>query len=125
MTEIGHVDANLMRPTGSKAAFKQTFATGEGAFRSISGDGFPPFRRGHNRHLFPITGAASNVADDLTIPWRWRSPNDGSIGSLNVARLELCGKCGVCRIVLGNDNKAAGILVQPVHDAWPALATNA
>ena len=55
---------------------------------------------------------------------RWQAPDQRQIGAVQIARGEGGGQRVVGKLGLGDDHDAGGVLVQPMHDARPALGAD-
>jgi len=120
VTEMGEMNPDLVGPTRGEAAFDLRRMGAETALHPIAGDRrFASFLSDH-RHLFTVCAAAANIAGDLACGHCRHTPDEGGISAIDPA----CGKIARQRVVgrlgLGDDDKAAGALVEPMHDARSA-----
>jgi hypothetical protein len=100
------LDQGEMRPTAEHAE-------GGDRIAGVQAAGFHP-------HTPP--GVAAHRARNLAAPALYGAVHEQQICLSNLARFELSGKRTVGEIVLGDDDKAGGHAVKPVHDAGPRLA---
>src|SRR6516164_3002905 len=92
------------------------------------GDRFPAaFANRHTvaRHLMAVDRPVDRAAGTLRRP-----PHQSQIAALerpSVATMacKLSRQAFVSAVILGNHHQAGGVLVEPVHDAWPPFAANA
>jgi hypothetical protein len=100
-----------------------------GADQRIAGESLDDFVLGDSRAsvdvfavdclLFAIRWMVANrLVDHVAIHTR-HAREDGQILLLDVARLKLRGECVVRLIILGHDDDAAGVAVEPMHDTGP------
>ena len=89
----------------------------------VVGDGLAGRGGARHRHLLAVGGAAADGWRRWCPDCARHAPDDGQVGPLQpaVAAMggELLGQALVCRVVLGDDQEAAGVLVEPVDDARP------
>lgn len=123
MTEMRHVDANLMGAPRRQPAFDQRGRQTEAYFGPVAGERVFA-ATGQHGHFDAVLPAAADIAFDLAGGRLRRSPNKGGIGAFDRPVGELSGQplvrlCGFCR-----DHDAAGILVEPVDDTGPPDAAD-
>src|SRR5579859_1910475 len=70
-------------------------------------------------HLYTALGIASDGEFDAAFRTNEFSLHEREICFLHCARLEGFGKLRVSEIVFGDDDRAAGVLVQPMNDTRP------
>jgi hypothetical protein len=121
-----HVHANLVGAAGLNAHLEQS-EPAVGAFDSLE---HLPVRdrgaaagaaRGH-------AGAADDIAADGQVDGafilRWPAVDQREVAFAQAALAEHLAELAVRKVVFGDDDEAAGLLVQPVHDAGAQLAAD-
>ena len=125
MAARAQMHADLVRAAAHEAAFNQAgAAAGQGLDDPVAG-ARRPAAAGQHGHLLAVARAASDVAFDLAGPGLRHAPDHGEVSAFDPARGELPDQPLVGALGLGGDHQAAGVLVQAVHDARPALAADA
>ena len=122
---MGHVDPDLMRPTGVETALRNASVRPQTVSDPVMGSCGAPFRLTDNGHFKSISVTATDIALNHADRRRGDAPNHGGIGPFDSARGELFGERLVRRVVFRGDHDAAGVLVEPMDDAWPPNAANA
>lgn len=132
MPDVRHVNANLVGPSGLQAAFDQAgdrrcILRSEPLLDLPVSDRMPAGGL-HDSYFLPVALRSGQVGVDRALEAGWRSPYEGDIGSFQRACLSVIGKLRrkalVSQIGLGNDQKAARILVDPVNNAGAFDAAN-
>ena len=117
MAHVGHMHPYLMGTSGLQATFDQRCAHAEPFQQSIMR--YCPLSGGGNGHFLPV----SLTPTDWTFnPVRYLgrySPQDRMIAPFDSVGGELHNQPLMGIIAFGDDHKAAGILVYPVHDSGP------
>src|SRR5262245_25686568 len=128
MAEMREMHADLMRAAGLEPALDQR---GErGVARAEGLENFVARPRGlaltaQHRHAFSIEWAAADIAFNHSSARARLAPDDSVVGALHRVRGELLGQAAHSAFVLGDHKQAAGVLVQPVHNAGPRDAPDA
>jgi hypothetical protein len=90
---------------------------------AITGSRFAPGVVAH-RHAFAMRWMPRNGRADFSfVAWHFAA-DKRVIQFFNLAPGELIGQCDVRLIILGNDQAAAGVLVEPMHDPRPGHAAD-
>src|SRR6266404_4882029 len=120
MASMGKMNPDLMRSAGGQTAFEAGRLRVKRMLDAIARNrrfapAFPD-----DGHLFAVSGAAADVAGNLTAARSRHTPHVRRIGPVDpplgkVARQRLVGSFG-----LGDDHQPADALVEAVHDARPS-----
>ncbi len=129
---VGQVDANLVLAAGVGAALDRGVGVGsraraevvQGAVGGLGRAGVAARRR-HDGHFLPVARVAADRRVDERLRRLEAAVDQGQIDLGHGAVLELVLQIPKGVIVLGGDDEAAGVLVQPVDDARPPLAADA
>ena len=78
-----------------------------------------------NRHAFAMRRMPGDGGADVAFVARDDAADDGEVDLLHGASGELCGERDVRFIILGDDQAAAGFLVEPMDDAGARDAADA
>lgn len=136
MADMGHVNANLVGAPRFEPAFHQRPHGGgirflaEAFLNGEMGDGMARVgcRLANHRLSGAIRSRSTQRRIDRPGDARRRAPDQRVIGAFEVAGAAVVGEClrqcPVGSVVLGDDEHAARILIQPVHNTRPANAAN-
>ena len=114
----GEVDADLVRASSGEAAFHHCCHVLEDAQHAIACDrGFAA--SADDGHGLAVAGVATDRAGDLAHTRLGHAPDHREIGTVDPARREVRGKCGMCLLGLGHHHEPAGVLVEAMDDARP------
>ena len=128
---MGHVDADLVGSAGFEHAADQA---GHGrlseAFQHlVMGDRLTGVGAPGDGHFLPVGGAPVDCRRDASGAALGHTPDEGEVAPLQppVPPMggELFRQAVVRAVILGHDQKPAGILVDPVHDAGALYPANA
>src|SRR5947199_5404314 len=128
MPEMRQMHANLMRASRLQPALDEA---GEGARLAAVAlqHAISRARRlalaADNGHALAVERVAADVAFDDSVAGPWRAPRRRMVGALDGAGGKLLGKARHGAVVLRCHNESTGVLVQPMHDAWPRHAAHA
>lgn len=112
-----HVDANLMCASCEKAALNERASLVGGEqlplrdslfSRSVEEDG----------HAFAIDSVTPDMVLDAPFPRLRDAVNDGEVDFGDAPLRECGGEAAMSGIVFRDDHAAAGVLVEPVDNAW-------
>ena len=120
-TDKAHVQANLVRSAGQGVNFEQGM---ERVFlqQAVFGDCLAPFVRLDDCHPFALSRIATDGSFDTT-GGGWRvTIYQGQVHFLYLARSKLVLKPALCKVVLGDQDQAGCVFIQPVHDAGSHFA---
>lgn len=122
--DTGHVNANLMRPSGGEATLDQTDRpTDKGTQQTVTGQGrFAAMR--DDRHAFTIVRVATNRSDNFTFDRIGQPPDQGLIGAFEAVSGELRRQTTMSGIGFGGHQQARGILIETMNDAGTADPAN-
>ena len=120
VAEMGEMNPDLMGAARGEAAFDLRRMAVERALHPITGHRrFASFLP-DDRHLFTVGAAAANVASDLACGRGRHTPDEGGVRAIDAACGKIARQCMVRLLCLGDDHQAAGVLVEPMHDAGSA-----
>ena len=113
---MGKMDANLVSASGF-GKYREDGKPSISFSNFVKGLGRPAGgMAGPNGLFLPLVGMGANwLVDQVPVPVGHRG-NDRPIFFLNLASLKLLGQAFMGQISAGDDNQAAGIPVQPMHD---------
>src|SRR5580700_8245179 len=122
MTDRGHVDPNLMGPTGLEPASDEAYRT-EGLLEPPMGRGVPSALPAHDRHFLPMAGIAPDRRHDLAGGRIEAAPDKRNIFALERAGAAMIGEefgqAPMRRVGLGDDQNPGCVLVEPMDDTRP------
>ena len=126
VTEVKHVNANLMSAPGvQRAEYQGAVSVFIVEQRFIVCDGGFPAAGVDDGHFETIYRVATDIGEYGALRWGWEPLNDGQIDFLCVAFGKLCAQRVVRAVVFCHNNAAAGILVQAVNNAGTLYSANA
>ena len=118
-----HVNADLVSPPGFQRAAHLRRCQTESRINLEVCSGRPaPLDHGHPLAIHRVP---ANRRIDRAARSRWHAGNEGDVGAFYCVHRELLDELLMRRLSFRNHHDAAGPLVQPMHDAGPALATDA
>ena len=121
---MGHVDPDLVGSSRLKPALDQGGGGAEGFEHRVVGDSRFPVPA-DDGHFLPVGWAAANVAFDPTLRGPGEAGDQGVIPPFHGVGGELDHKAVMRLLRLRDDQKAAGVFVDPVHDPRPFHAADA
>ena len=128
VAEMREMHTDLMRAAGFEPALKKARKRPFGIAEALK-DTVVRSRvfsaAAQDRHALAVERIAPDVAFDHAFVQSRRAPHDGMIGALDGVMLELAGQTVHRAIILRGDEKAAGILVETMHDSRPRFAAEA
>src|SRR5258706_5364852 len=128
MTDMGQMDSDLMRASGLEPALEQRserFLSRAELFDDRVARARGLALAAQHGHAFAIERIAPEIALDDAGASARAAPDDSVVDALDGMRGELLGEASHRVLVLGDDQEAAGVLVQPVHDAGARDAADA
>ena len=122
MADVLHVHANLMGAAGENVHIHQRHAAAGCEHRPF-GDGFAAF--GIDRHLLAVLFAAGNGGLNAAVLLSEGAVHQRAVVLFHQAVQQLLAQRQLGGVILGDQQQAGGILVQPVDDARAQLAADA
>ncbi len=122
MALVGHVDPNLMGATRLEPARNQR-KSGEGVQYRIMGDSMATVR--DDRHFLTVFGMPTNGGVNLSLNGLRRPFDNGPIQAGCGVCFELLGQMLVGVVIFCDNQQAAGLFVQTMHNARPDDTPNA
>lgn len=117
--EMREMNSDLVGSTRREAALDEGGMAFERALDTISGERRFSLSGRDDGHLFTIDVAAPDVTGDIA---HWRvgdAPDKGGIGPFDSTCGKISRQCIVRDLGLGDDDQAARILVEAMHDTGP------
>ncbi len=115
--QVCQVRADLVRPPRERPQGEERVATD---LRDLLVLGDRCSSAGHDGHPLAVAGVAADRCLDAAARRRGGPPHQGQVLLLDAALAELAHEAGLGSIGLGDHDQAAGLLVQPMHDARAA-----
>lgn len=122
VADAGHMDADLVGPAGLETAAYT-------AVTLIAGQNLP---MGHGRagiffcdsHAFSVCGVPANRVGDRAAVFPETAPGHGLVLPGKASVRKLCGEPLMSKVILGSDQQARGIFIDPVNDTRTFLSAD-
>ena len=118
VTEVGHMNPDLMRSAGFNGDLDQTEFAGKFPQHLPGGGRMPSIAR-PDCHLLAIDGVATDRRNHPPLFFLQHTMHQGQIFFIQLVIFEYINKFPVHKILLGDQHNPRGILVEPVDDTRP------
>ena len=124
MTDVGAVHPDLVGAAGVELEAQQAVIP-QALYQAPVGAGMAATLVVYHGIFFAIGRMAPNRPDDRAGVASWLAVHHRQVLARSDALLDLHLQLHQGLLALGHDDAARGVLIEPVHDAWPQLAADA